>query len=291
MFSRSASTSETMASAADLLERWRSDLDSWAIPAPILEAASESPWVLPHHVFLSRAERRAEASSGPSYERAFDALSPPGTVLDVGTGAGAACLPLVDRATAITAVDSAQELLSVLVDTADRLGIALRPVWGRWPDIARDIGAADVVTCHHVLYNVADLGPFVSALTDHARRLVVVELTARHPLTRLNRLWEHFHGLARPEVPTAYDALAVLEAMGLAPSYQAWTRPVESHQETFEDLVEVTRRRLCLNPDRAGEVASALRELGTSEGRDADLVSVDSDLVTIWWTGSALVTG
>ena len=34
-------------SAAELLERWRSDLESWAIPGEILAGTPESPWVLP----------------------------------------------------------------------------------------------------------------------------------------------------------------------------------------------------------------------------------------------------
>jgi hypothetical protein len=115
----------------------------------------------------------------------------------------------------------------------------------------------------------------------------VVELTARHPLTGLNPLWERFHGLVRPKVPTAYDALAVLEELGLAPRHEVWTRVGESDHGTFEDLVEVTRRRLCLHPGRAGEVASALRELGVKGDRASDLGSPGSDLVTIWWDGRA----
>ena len=272
-------------SAAELLERWRSDLESWAIPTEILAATPESPWVLPRQLFIRRAEHRSEASAGPSYQRAWEALANPGSVLDVGAGAGAACLPLVPRATAMTAVDSDRDLLSVLVDNADRLGKAVLPVCGRWPDVAGEVEPADVVTCHHVLYNVADLGPFVAALTSHARRLVVVELTARHPLTALNPLWERFHGLVRPNVPTACDALAVLEELGLAPGHDVWSRSGESDHGSFEDLVEVTRRRLCMGPGRAGEVASALRELGAEGDRAAELRSPGSELVTIWWSG------
>ncbi len=272
-------------SASELLERWRSDLESWAIPTEILAATPESPWVLPRQLFIRRAEHRSEASAGHSYQRAWEALANPGSVLDVGAGAGAACLPLVPRATAMTAVDSDQDLLSVLVDNADRLGKAVLPVCGRWPEVAGDVEPADVVTCHHVLYNVADLGPFVAALTSHARRLVVVELTARHPLTALNPLWERFHGLVRPNVPTACDALAVLEELGLAPGHDVWSRSGESDHGSFEDLVEVTRRRLCMGPGRAGEVASALRELGAEGDRAAELRSPGSELVTIWWSG------
>jgi len=273
--------------AAELLERWRLDLESWAIPAEILTTTNESPWVLPRQVFARRAERRQAAPSGLSFERAWEALVPDGSVLDVGAGAGAACLPLVPRATSITAVDSDDQLLAVLDRTAGRTGVPLTAVCGRWPDVAPEIGAADVVTCHHVLYNVADLGPFVAELTTHARRRVVVEITARHPLTSLNPLWEQFHGLRRPDVPTADDAVAILEALGLAPSREAWSRLGESEYESFDDLVEVTRRRLCLGPSRTDEVASALRALGIESGQPVDLGSSGRELVTIWWAGAA----
>jgi SAM-dependent methyltransferase len=275
-----------MMSAAELLERWRSDLESWAIPDEIIAAAPESPWVLPRQIFIRRAEMNCEAPlSSPSYRRAREALEKPGSVLDVGAGAGAACLPLVARATEVSAVDSDQELLSVLVDSANRLGKPAFPICGRWPDIADEVAPADVVTCHHVLYNIPDLGPFVAALTDHARRRVVVEMTARHPLTSLNPLWERFHGFARPQVPTADDALAVLEALGLAPRHETWCHSGGLDHESFEDLVEVTRRRLCLGPDRTGEVASALRELGAGGERSGEPGSPGVDIVTIWWDG------
>jgi SAM-dependent methyltransferase len=273
--------------AADLLERWRLDLESWAIPSEILAATEESPWVLPRQVFARRAERQRSAPSGASFRQAWDALVPPGSVLDIGAGAGAASLPLAPRATEITALDSDSEMLRVLAGKADPLGPPVREICGRWPDVAGSVAPADVVTCHHVLYNVADLGPFVAELTSHARRLVVVEITARHPLTSLNPLWERMHGLRRPEVPTADDALAILEALGLAPSHLSYSRPRESEYETFEELIEVTRRRLCLPPSRADDVAVALVDLGVTPGRPVDLGSSGSDLVTIWWAGTA----
>jgi len=270
-----------------LLEHWRLDLESWAIPPEILAGATESPWVLPRQMFSRRAERRQEAPSGPSFERAWEALRTRGSVLDVGAGAGAACLPLAPRASEITAVDSDAELLQALAEIADRLGVSVREVHGRWPDVADDVGPADVVTCHHVLYNVADLEPFVRELTSHARRRVVVEITARHPLAWLNPLWQRFHGYPRPDAPTAGDAVAIIEALGLAPSHLAWSRPGETEHESLDELVEVVRRRLCVQPSRAGEVAEALGELGIEAGSQIGPGSGGTDLVTIWWTGAA----
>jgi hypothetical protein len=141
------------------------------------------------------------------------------------------------------------------------------------------------VTCHHVLYNVPSLAPFVTELTGHARRTVIVEVTARHPLVTLNGLWLRFHGLRRPQSPTADDLLRILAGMGLNAGHQRWSRPAGQDYGSLQELAEVTRRRLCLPPERAGEVAAALAETGAAG--PAGLASAGREVVTIWWPGSA----
>jgi SAM-dependent methyltransferase len=257
-----------------LLDRWRTELATWAIPEEITARVNESPWELPRQMFVRRADRRTRAPSGPSFERAWEVLDPPGDVLDVGAGAGAACLPLASRATSITAVDADPQLLDSFAARAEEIEVPTRIVVGRWPDVAAEAPLADVVTCHHVLYNVPDLGSFISALTDHARRRVVVEVSADHPMADLNPLWEQFHGLRRPQGPTARDLLAILATLGLRPQHQEWHRPAEADFASFADLVDATRRRLCLPADRAADVASALH----------DRPAADRRVVTIWWT-------
>jgi SAM-dependent methyltransferase len=260
-----------------LLDRWRDDLAGWAIPEHIAAAVAESPWVLPRQMFARRADRVLGAPAGPSYERAWAALDPPGRVLDVGSGAGAACLPLLPRTTTLTAVDSDTGMLALLAERAAVADAYAQCVPGRWPQVAGDVPAADVVTCSHVLYNVPDVAPFVTELTAHARRLVVVELTARHPLAALNGLWLRFHGLTRPQSPTAADLLDILTAMELRPACQRWQRPVGADFGSAADLADVTRRRLCLPPERTAEVAAAL----------AETPAAPPQIVTIWWAGTA----
>lgn len=276
-----------MPELTELLDAWRADLSAWVIPAHITAAVPESPWVLPHQVFTRRADRLAAAPSGPSFERAWTALDPPGEVLDVGAGAGSACLPLLPRTTALTAVDSDAGLLSALAQRATTLGHVVHCVTGGWPQVAAGLPPADVVTCHHVLYNAPELAPFITALTTHARRLVVAELTDTHPLTSLNELWLRFHGLRRPSGPTAGDLLAILTAMGLAPQSQRWRRPGGADYASFGELVEVTRRRLCLPASRRDEVAEALAETGSRPAEPADLGSSGREAVTVWWAGQA----
>ena len=276
-----------MAELNGMLDAWRADLAAWAIPEHISAAVTESPWVLPRQVFARRADRLAGTPSGASYDLAWAALDPPGSILDVGAGAGAASLPLLARATALTAVDSDAAMLALLAERAAALGISARCVHRSWPEAAPQVPAADVVTCHHVLFNVPVLAPFVTALTAHARRLVVTEITATHPLVALNELWLKFHGLPRPDGPTAADVLRILAAMGLRPGYRQWRRPGGADYASFDELTEVTRRRLCLPPERAGQVADALIEAGADPGHPVDLGSSGRDVVTIWWAGGA----
>jgi SAM-dependent methyltransferase len=269
------------------LERWRADLASWAIPEKITAAVSESPWVLSRHMFARRADRLRDAPFGPSYELAWAALDPEGTVLDVGVGAGAASLPLLPRAVALTVVDADAAMLRLVAERSAAMGIEARCVLGRWPQVAAVAAAADVVTCHNVLYNVPDVAPFVTALTRAARRLVVVEMTSRHPLTALNPLWLTFHELRRPESPTADDLLDILAAMGVRAAHERWRRPVGHDWASFDELTDATRRQLCLPPHRASEVARALVEAGVDPEHPASLGSEDREVVTIWWDGGA----
>ena len=271
----------------ELLTQWQENLAGWAIPAHITAAVPDSPWVLPRQVFARRADRLRQAPAGPSYQRAWAALEPPGSVLDVGAGAGAACLPLAPHTTTLTAVDTDPGMLGLLAERARAAGLDPLLHVGRWPEVAAETAPADVVTCHNVLYNVPDLEPFLAALTGHARRQVVVELTAAHPLTSLNPLWLRFHGLERPKGPTADDVLAILDAMGLRAGHTEWNRPAEADYATVRELAEVTRRRLCLPAERAAEVEAALRDSGLGGGQATDLGTAGRAVVTIWWEGSA----
>ena len=267
----------------DALETWSAQLAGWAIPEHILAAAPESPWVLPHAVFVRRADRHLRTPSGATYEQLTKALSPGGTVLDVGAAAGAASLPAGELISHITAVDTNEALLG---EFAERAGaIPHRLVQGRWPDVTEQVEPVDVVVCAHVLYNVADLAPFAEALTSRARRRVIVEISEIHPLTSLNPLWSRFHGITRPAGPTADDAVAALRELGLDVQVTRWSKAAAPEYRRFDELVDVTRRRLCLPLAAEGEVAEALREMGVDSRTPPDLGSSGRNVVTLGWAG------
>ncbi len=262
-----------MSSAA---ETWAAALAEWAIPEEIRAQAPDDPWKLSPRLF-EPADPGVEPADTPSRRLALEALGDDGSVLDVGVGAGGASLHLAPPARLISGVDESEEMLAAFARNAAARGVKHKRFLGRWPDVARAVPVADVVMSHHVLYNVPDLAPFVRALTSRARRRVVVEIGARHPVSGSNPLWKHFWGLDRPERPTAEDALAVLDEAGIAHRVERDVRPARVPAEPEEWAAFMTRR-LCLPPERRPEVEEAMRALPEPAGRE---------VVTIWWDGAA----
>jgi hypothetical protein len=133
--------------------------------------------------------------------------------------------------------------------------------------------------CHHVAYNVADIEPFLVALTAHSRLAVVLVLPPRHPQTAFNAAWRHFWAIERPTGPTADDLAEVLAGLGI--EAERWTLPRPPLARAADDpaaRVASTRRRLCLTEDRDDEVAAFLAE------HEPAWADVD---VVFRWPGSA----
>jgi SAM-dependent methyltransferase len=282
-----ASSGAAASGPADPVQAWRAQLEAWAIPDEILARAPESPWGFPVGLFRARAEQAGAREPTTSDREAARWLPAGGTVLDVGAGGGAASLPLARAAGRIVAVDESAPMLEAFLAAASAAGVPAATVEGRWPDVAGQVTPADVVVCHHVLYNVADLVPFVAALTGHARHRVVVELTDRHPLVEIGPLWRRFHGLDRPAGPTAGDAEAALRALGLEVQREDGPGAPRTGFERWEDLVAFTRRRLCLPAEREPEVAEALAPFRAETGLGVRADRGARSLVTLSWPGSA----
>ena len=119
------------------IERWREQLESWAIPAEILAAAPESPYGFPDGALPD--EGRADATRAeptPTTLRALERLPEGGRVLDVGCGGGATSLPLAGRAGVLVGVDAQEDMLEGFLANARAAGVDAEAVHGRWPDVA-----------------------------------------------------------------------------------------------------------------------------------------------------------
>lgn len=253
--------------------RWADALAEWAIPEHILAQAPAPPWVHPPQLF--RVDPAAPVEDTPSQRAARLALGDGGTVLDVGCGGGGSSLPLVPPATHLTGVDEQAAMLANFAEACEAKGVPHCEVLGRWPDVAAEVEPADVVVCHHVAYNVADIGPFLVALTEHARRRVVAELPERHPTSPFNPLWEQFWGLTRPTEPSADLFVEVVRELGYEPDVERALRPPRKPAAMDRAAyVAFVRQRLCLTPDRDAELDAAL----------GDRPLTVSEIVTVAWS-------
>ncbi|MGA1418505.1 MAG: class I SAM-dependent methyltransferase [Ilumatobacteraceae bacterium] len=251
---------------------WRSSLKNWAIPEEILRQAPESPWT---HLVEKFTVNSNDTIRTPSIDRALEALYGDSTelsVLDVGCGGGRASYALVPPATHVVGVDQQPAMLAAFVTESLQRGVAQTTVVGTWPEVSTRAPQCDIVICHHVLYNVQDIAPFVMALNEHARRRVVIELTESHPLAANSDAWKHFWKLDRPSGPTVDDALSALRSIGCEVRIERFQmeRP---HAPITELDVKQMRIQMCLTPDKDDEI----RQFLTNRKR------TPRKLATIWW--------
>jgi len=248
-------------------DAWAAQLAAWTIDAEILAGAPESPYGFPPGLFGTQ-------SGAASTHRALSSALPAGgSLLDIGCGGGAASIP-VAAAGSLLAVDSSAQLLQSYIKAAAGRTVSVETWCGTWPAIAADVPVADVAVAANVVYNVADIGDFLHAMTDHARRRVVVELTDTHPWTSMAALWRRFHGQERPDGPTADDFVAVVRELGYEPEVETFDRVSVWANAAPEVVLTFNRRRLCLPVEREAEVAEAMREIAPAPAMSASVV---------WW--------
>lgn len=249
--------------------KWATDLREWAIPEHIISQAPESPWIHPPAMFALPAE----IPESPSHLRAREAMPVGGSVLDIGCGGGIAAFAIAPPAGTVVGVDHQAEMLKMFAESASAKGLVHHEILGDWPDVSPETPKADVVTCHHVAYNVAHIEPFLSALDAHATNRVVIELPQQHPLSTMRDSWKHFWDLDRPVNPTPQDLIEVLSQMGITANLELWEGP-KLRPLNIDDDVRFLRIRLCLDSSRDADIRQFLVAQKTRQSRT---------LATIWW--------
>jgi hypothetical protein len=148
-------------------------------------------------------------------------------------------------------------MLASFAAGAEAAGVGHTEILGEWPAVAFGVSSAEVVVCRNVVYNVADIVPFITALSTHAANRVVVELTLLHPSVALAPLWQHFWNLPRPNGPDAELFREVVTDLGYEATVETEARPVNKAANAA-DHVPFIRRRLCLPESCDPEVAAVL---------------------------------
>jgi SAM-dependent methyltransferase len=250
-------------------DNWRDQLAAWDIPKEIIDQAEESPWIHPPAVF--QIPEQIEVTI--SHQIALDVLNDGGSVLDIGCGGGIAAFALVPPATFVIGIDHQQEMLDMFTVNAEHRKVKSKTIFGFWPDVANQAPVADVVTAHHVLYNVPKVEEFLTQMNLHANKRVVIEIPTHHPLSNMSELWKHFWKLERPTGPSYLDLLEVIKEQGFDPKVETWQGELRSTIDA-DQAAEFMRIRLCLPKSRLPEVKDLLANPKSQYVRE---------IATIWW--------
>lgn len=265
-------------------DRWRAELEAWVIPQRLLDAAEESPYGWVPWVWERMS---AEARSAPppvTFEVTRRLAGERGSVLDVGAGRGRASLPLAVLGHDLTAVEPDAGMADGFEEEAARLGVPARLVRGRWPEMAGQVSQADVVVSANVVYDVADIGPFVAALDDTARRGVVIEMTERHPRVNIAPLFRAVHGVERPDGPSVDDLVEVIgEEVGVRPEVERWERPASLWFESWDEILAFYGKRVTLPLARRSELRPLLEPQVTEEDGRLYVGNRMGRHSTLWW--------
>ncbi len=251
---------------------WRESLSAWAIPIEILDQAPENPWIHPPVMF----QLPDVIEDSISHQRAREAIpSNPsnGSILDIGCGGGIAAFAVTPPASHVIGVDHQSEMLEMFSANAKARGTTCEVFDGFWPALADIVPTADVVTTHHVVFNVPEIEDFLLAMNSHAKKRVVIEMPQRHPLTTAAPMWKHFWNLDRPTEPTPTDLMKILREVGIEAKLELWDGSMRTEAD-LESQAHFSRIRLCLPESRENEVLEFLKEQPKIAIRN---------LATIWW--------
>jgi len=267
-------------SAAD---DWRRQLEAWALPDELLATAEESPYGWSQDLWKRRSAVAASTQPPATVEIVGELMPQHGTLLDIGVGRGRASLPIAEEGRhRLIGVDESLEMLTGFTEDARRRSMHVEVFEGRWPDIAAEVPVADVAMAANVAYNVADIVPFIRAMTDHARAAAVLEITDQHPWAHLGPLYREVHGLDRPTGPTTDDLVAVIvEMTGNEPVVHRWERDGHVWYESWDELLDSYGRRLVVPRARRAELRPILEPLVREDDGQLRLGDTPTRLSTI----------
>ena len=188
-------------------------------------------------------------------------VQPEDVVIDVGGGAGRACLPMALRCREVINVDSSSGMQAEFAACAADAGIEnARFMLADWLEAENVLG--DVIITANVTYFVREIVEFVGKLGDASRRRVVMNVWSVPPPNQNAPLFRLVYGEDQEEVPGHQQLLPVLWEMGILPDVQVQPgtfRPGELPQNREEALRQAALGQW-LNPKDQDRARSLIDE-------------------------------
>ncbi|UCD56693.1 MAG: methyltransferase domain-containing protein [Candidatus Hydrogenedentota bacterium] len=124
------------------------------------------------------------------------------SLLDIGAGCGALCIPLADVFDRVVALDASEAMLEALCERAGSAGVS--NIWAEaatWDEAKRRLGTFDVVLCANVVNLLNDPATSIAHLEQHVKRylFLVVGTPKNSDKFHFRELWPLIYGKSFPE--------------------------------------------------------------------------------------------
>ncbi|MEI7771308.1 MAG: class I SAM-dependent methyltransferase, partial [Chloroflexales bacterium] len=189
-------------------------------------------------------------------------LRPSDTVLDIGAGTGRYLPTLAAAVREVIAIEPSAAMRAEMGRVIASEGLRNVTVLAeQWPPARRVAG--DVLISAHVVYGLAEIGPFLQAMDGAAGRSCYLYLGVHHPGYALAAFWDRVHGEPRLPLPAALEALACLHQLGIYANMDLVSIPGSFRFADLGEAVDEIRHRMRLTPrpDRDARIAAAAAEL------------------------------
>ncbi len=211
------------------------------------------------------------------------------SLLDVGAGCGALCIPLAHDIERVVALDSSEAMLAELRGEALLAGVGnIEMELGSWDEAESRIGTFDVVLLANVPGVLDEPARSIPLLERHARRFVFLVLGAPIDSDKFyfSELWPMIFGTEHPAKRDYFDAYTALYSMGVYANAAVVDYDFDQPFGGLDEAVTFWKDHMRLMGDKHD---STLREvLSKKLERSGDLLwaRVPKRSAVLWWTPS-----
>ncbi len=211
------------------------------------------------------------------------------SLLDVGAGCGALCIPLARRLERVTALDSSEAMLAELRAQATAEGIEnIQTEMAAWDDAEAGLGVFDVVLAANVPGVLDDPPKSIPRLERHAREFVFLVLGTPKNWNKFffRELWPMIFGSDLPKKRDYFGVYTALYEMGIFADAAIVDYDFDQPFSDIGEAVSFWKDHMGLTGDEHDET---LRDfLSDRLERSGELLwaRVPKQSATLWWRPS-----
>jgi hypothetical protein len=183
----------------------------------------------------------------PVFNYVYGLMKSDDILLDIGAGGGRYTLPLACQLREVIAVEPSAKMRSVMKEGIQDQNIHnISIIDARWP--CSPLPRSDVAFISHVGYDIADIGPFVQAMEQSAKRLCIAVMREGSPATAAEPFWPLIHHEKRATLPSLKEFLQLLLSLGRLFETKLFPQPRPEYADR-EILIAFLRQQLFIQPN------------------------------------------